>query len=122
MAEGYLRLLNPGIVIRSAGISVHDVNPLAVMVMAEDGIDISFQTSNHIDEYADTPFDVVLTVCDHANDVCPVFPYEAIRIHQNFIDPSGQTGEDDDVLPLYRQTRDAIKIYIHRISEVGFVL
>jgi len=122
MAEGYLRLLNPGIEIRSAGISVNGVNPLAVRVMAEDGIDISLQTSNHIDEYANTPFDVVLTVCDHANEVCPVFPYKTIRIHQNFIDPSGQTGEDEDVLPFYRQTRDAIKIYMHSISEEGFVL
>ncbi|RLD19573.1 MAG: arsenate reductase ArsC [Bacteroidetes bacterium] len=122
MAEGYLRLLNPAMEIRSAGIAVHGVNPLAVKVMAEDGVDISSQTSNNVDEYAGTPFDVVITVCDHANEVCPVFPYEAIRLHQNFIDPSRQTGRDDDVLPGYRQTRDAIKAYIQRISEAGFVL
>lgn len=58
----------------SAGVETHGVNPLAVRVMQEDGIDISGHTSNHVDEYASVPFDVVLTVCDHAKERCPYFP------------------------------------------------
>lgn len=108
--------------IRSAGIKVHGLNPLAVRVMSEDGIDIASQTSNHVDEYSKISFDVVITVCDHANEVCPVFPYQAIRIHQNFIDPSKREGADTDVLPAYRQTRDAIKKYIESLSNTGFAL
>ncbi len=122
MAEGYLNLFNPETEVRSAGIAVHGVNPLAVKVMAEDGIDISLHTSNHVDEYGDTTFDVVITVCDHANEVCPVFNSSTIRIHQNFSDPSKQEGADNEVLPEYRKTREAIKSFIQRLSESKFLL
>ena len=122
MAEGYLNLFNPKIEIRSAGIEVHGVNPLATKVMAEDGINISGHTSNHIDEFRDSSFDVVITVCDNANEVCPIFPAATIRLHQNFSDPSKQAGTEADVLPEYRKTRDAIKSYIHRISDSKFLL
>jgi arsenate reductase len=122
MAEGYLRLFNPQMKIRSGGIETHGVNPLAIKVMGEEGIDISSQTSNMVDEYADMHFDVVLTVCDHANEVCPVFPSESIRLHQNFTDPSKLQGTEEEVLPAYRKTRDEIKEYILKLSESNFIL
>jgi arsenate reductase (thioredoxin) len=122
MAEGYLNLFNPEIEVRSAGIEVHGVNPLAVKVMVEDGIDISSHTSNLVEEYVDTPFDVIITVCDHANEVCPVFSADAIRIHRNFIDPSKLSGPEEDFLPSYRKTRDAIKAYMLHLSESKFII
>jgi len=122
MAEGYLNLFNPGLVVRSGGIEVHGVNPLAVKVMAEDRVDISSHTSNLLEEYIDIPFDVVITVCDHAHEVCPVFPSNAIQIHQNFTDPSKQDGPEEDILPAYRKARDAIKAYMQLLSESNFFI
>jgi len=75
--------------IYSAGIEVHGVNPIAVEAMMDDGIDISMNSSNNVDEYVSINFDYIITVCDHANENCPFIPsMKAIRIHQNFIDPS----------------------------------
>lgn len=121
MAEGYLKQFNPDAQVKSAGIATHGLNPLAVKVMAEDGIDISYHTSNHVDEYIRINFDVVLTVCDHANEVCPVFPYPATKFHHNFVDPSKLPGTEEEVLPAYRETRDAIKEYVKKLSDSEFI-
>ena len=96
MAHGYLRnLLDKQAKIYSAGIENHGLNPYAVSVMKMDGIDISTNSSNLIDEYISIEFDYIITVCDHANETCPYIPLKnAVRIHKNFFDPSKIEDEE----------------------------
>ena len=119
MAEGYLRHFAQGKAeIYSAGVEVHGVNPTAIAIMREDGIDISGHTSNHIDEYADIAFDHIITVCDHARERCPYFAGIAQRHHQNFADPSKVTGTEEEVLQAYRDTRQMIKEYVRQFFNL----
>ena len=112
IAEGYLRHFAQGKAhIYSAGIETHGVNPKAVQVMAEDHIDISGHTSNHLDEYSPIPFDMVITVCDNANEACPFFPGKVERFHENFPDPAKANGNPDEILDEFRRVRDMIKVY-----------
>lgn len=112
IAEGYLRYFAAEKAqIFSAGIEVHGVNPKAVAVMNEDGIDLSAHTSNHIDEYAAIDFDFVITVCDNANENCPFFPARAQKFHHNFPDPAKATGTEAEILDSFRNVRDMIKKY-----------
>ncbi len=112
LAEGYLRhFAGTSASIYSAGIETHGLNPRAVRVMAEDGIDISAHTSNPIDEYQAIPFDAVITVCDHANEVCPYFPGKTARFHHNFPDPAKAKGTEEEIMNEFRRVRDLIKIY-----------
>ncbi|MBE7179217.1 MAG: arsenate reductase ArsC [Mucilaginibacter polytrichastri] len=122
MAEGYLRHFGAGLAnIYSAGIETHGLNPKAVSVMAEDGIDISKHTSNHIEEYADLPIDYVITVCDHAKEHCPYFPAKAEMLHQNFPDPAKQRGDEVDVMTAFRNVRDQIRTFCEEFvySKLG---
>ncbi len=113
LAEGYLKhFAQNKAKIYSAGIEVHGVNPRAIKVMAEDGIDISNQTSNNIEEYFDVPFDYVITVCDHAKESCPYFPTQAIKMHHNFPDPAKAVGTDEEIMAEFRNTRDLVKVYM----------
>lgn len=112
MAEGYLKHFAGNIAnIYSAGIETHGVNPKAIQVMAEDGIDISKHTSNNVDEYATIPFDYVITVCDNANENCPFFPTMAQRFHQNFPDPAKAWGNSGEIMDEFRKVREMIKTY-----------
>lgn len=112
IAEGYLRrFAGDAAEIYSAGIETHGVNPKAIQVMAEDHIDISGHTSNHVDEYAGIVFDAVITVCDNANEACPFFPGKAERFHYNFPDPAKATGTADEIIREFRKVRDMIKTY-----------
>ncbi len=112
MAEGYLRFYaGDKAQVYSAGIETHGVNPKAVQVMAEDHIDISKHTSNHLDEYNDIPFDMVITVCDNANEACPFFPGKVERFHKNFPDPAKASGTSEEIMDEFRRVRDMIKIY-----------
>jgi arsenate reductase (thioredoxin) len=112
LAEGYLRFFADNkALVYSAGIETHGVNPLAIYVMKEDGIDISSHTSNHVDEYRDIDFDYVITVCDNAKEQCPFFPSTAKKFHHNFSDPSKFIGSEQEVLNEFRRVRDLIKIY-----------
>ena len=112
MAEGWLRhYLSDKVNVYSAGIETHGVNPWAVAVMKEAGIDISNHTSNHIDEYRDIEFDLILTVCDHAKENCPYFPSHAKRVHNSFPDPAGATGSEEEIMDEFRKVRDIIKNY-----------
>ncbi len=79
--------------------------------MAEDHIDISKQTSNHVDEYISIPFDQVITVCDNANEACPFFPGKVERFHENFPDPAKATGTDQEIMDEFKRVRDLIKVY-----------
>src|SRR5436190_20959478 len=88
MAEGWARHLKVDVIdAYSAGVEPHGMNALAVNAMAEAGVDITGQRSKHVDELADVPLDYVVTVCDHANETCPVFPGNVKRIHVGFDDP-----------------------------------
>jgi arsenate reductase len=92
-------------------VETHGVNPRAIATMLEDGVDISKHTSNHVDEYRDVDFDIVLTVCDHAQEVCPYFPSRALRLHQNFPDPAKAKGSEEEVMQEFRRVREMIKTY-----------
>lgn len=121
LLHGYLRqLLGEKARVYSAGVQVHGLNPRAVRIMAEDGIDISHHTSNHVEEYAQVPFDYVLTVCDHANEVCPVFPSSAKKLHHNFPDPAKATGSEEDIMQQFRHVRDQVKQYAQDFAEANF--
>lgn len=110
LAQGYLQYFaGDRAEVLSAGVNPKGVNPLAIQVMAEDGIDISHHTSNHADEYVHIPFDYVITVCDNAREQCPFFPTVGERIHQSFPDPGHTPGED--ALTSFRRVRDLIKTY-----------
>jgi len=112
LAEGYLRhFAGDRAVIYSAGIETHGVNPKAIQVMAEDGIDISHHSSNNVDEYLSIPFDYVITVCDNASENCPYFPGTVKRFHHNFPDPAKATGTDEQVMDEFRRVREMIKNY-----------
>lgn len=112
MAEGFLRESGKDRVeVFSAGIMPQGVNPVATKVMKETGVDISFHTSNHVDEYCHVDFDYVITVCDHAKENCPHFASQGIYLHQNFIDPAKFKGGEREMLKIYRDVRDQIKIF-----------
>jgi len=112
IAEGYLRYFaGDNVEIRSAGIETHGVNPRAVAVMKEDGIDISHHVSSHVDEFRDIPFDYVITVCDHARESCPHFPTSARVFHHNFTDPAKAEGSEEEIMEIFRKVRDEIKEY-----------
>lgn len=110
MAEGLLRELGKGqFEVFSAGTEATHVRPLAIKAMAEKGIDISGQRSKVLTEYLGEPFDYVITVCDKANESCPVFPGARNRLHWSFPDPSKATGTEAEQLAVYSQVRDAIE-------------
>src|SRR6185312_14234026 len=112
IAEGYLQTFaGDKAAVYSAGIETHGVNPKAIEIMKEDGIDISNHTSNHIDEYRDIDFDYVITVCDNAKESCPYFPSNAIKFHYNFPDPAKAVGDEQEVMYEFRKVREMIKAY-----------
>jgi len=112
IADGYLKHFAQGKAnVYSAGVETHGVNPRAIAVMKEDGIDISQNTSNNVDEYLDIDFDFVITVCDNAKERCPYFPTNAQKFHYNFPDPAKAVGTEDEVMEEFRRVRGMIKEY-----------
>jgi len=112
IAEGYLKhFAGAKAAVYSAGIETHGVNPKAIETMKADGIDISAQTSNHINEYLDIDFDYMITVCDHAKESCPYFPTKAEKFHYNFPDPAKASGTEEEVREQFQAVRDMIKQY-----------
>jgi len=110
MAEGLLRHLGGGqFDAFSAGTQATHVRPHAVQAMAELGVDISSQESKTLDRYLDQSFDKVITVCDQANEACPVFFGAKQRLHWSLPDPSQAAGTEEEQLAVYRQVRDAIR-------------
>jgi len=109
MAEGFLRALAPDRVeVQSAGTEATRVHPLAIRVMQEAGVDLRGHTSKTLDRCLQEPWDYVITVCDSANERCPVFPRRTTRIHWSFEDPSRATGSDEEQLQTFRRIRDEI--------------
>ena len=119
MAHGYLNhFANGNATVYSAGIETHGLNPNAVSIMKEDRIDISSNTSNHVDEYNEIEFDFIITVCDHANENCPFIPSKnAKRFHHNFSDPSKLDGDAKAIHQAFTATRNEIKDYCNSFIE-----
>ena len=121
MAEGWThKLKSDCIEPYSAGIETHGLNPNAVRVMAEAGVDISGQRSKHLNELRDVEFDYVVTVCGHAHEHCPVFPGKAKIVHVAFDDPprlAANARTDEERLAPYRRVRDEIKQFIETLPE-----
>jgi len=113
MAEGFLRALAADrFEAASAGTEARGVNPLAARVMAESGIDLGAHTSKTLDRFLGEPWDHVITVCDSANEACPVFPGAAERLHWSFDDPSASRGTEAERLAVFRRVRDEINARI----------
>lgn len=116
MAEGWAKHLKKGeIEATSAGIERHGMNPYAVKVMEEAGVDMDGQFSKTVDELPDHAFDVVVTLCGHANETCPFFPGPVRRVHQGFDDPPGLCHgmtDEDEILAVYRRVRDEIRDFV----------
>ncbi len=93
----------------SAGTEPHGLNPKAVQVMAETGIDITTQTSDHLNKYDGQSFDYVITLCGDANEKCPLFMGGVKRLHMGFDDPPKATGSSEEVLAVYRRVRGEIR-------------
>ena len=118
IAEGYLRhFAGDKAQVYSAGVETHGVNPRAIAIMKEDGIDISGHTSNNIDEYREIDFDFVITVCDNARERCPYFPSRAQKFHYNFPDPAKATGTETEIMAEFRSVRDMIKTYSEQFVQ-----
>ncbi len=119
MAEGWARRLKADAVEPySAGIKPKALDPLAVRVMAEAGVDISTQRSKHLDEFKNAAFDFVVTVCDAANESCPLFPGKTKRMHRSFDDPprlATHAKTEADVLAVYRRIRDEIRSFVEQM-------
>jgi arsenate reductase (thioredoxin) len=118
MAEGFARHLGHGRVeAHSAGIAPSRLNPYAVLVMQEAGIDISGQQSKAFDWELARQMDVVVTVCGHANEACPVLPPEVHRLHWPLADPAAATGTDAEILATFREIRDQVEA---RVAELVY--
>lgn len=121
MAEGWCRHLKGDMIdAYSAGIETHGLNPNAVKVMAEAGVDISKHMSKHFDELEDVKFDYVITVCGHANENCPFFPGNTKVIHAGFDDPpklAKSAKSDEEALGHYRRVRDQIRDFVAKIPD-----
>jgi arsenate reductase len=122
MAEGWTRYLkNDQIKAYSAGVEPHGIDPRAVKVMAEVGIDISGQASKHVDTLQGIEFDYVITLCDQANESCPLFFGKTRRLHMGFDDPprlAADSPSEEAALQHYRRVRDEIKAFVERLPEV----
>lgn len=115
MAEGFLRSFDPKLQVFSAGTNPSDkVNPFAMQVMKEIGIDISRQYPKSVKQFIEQPFDYLITVCDNAKDICPVFVGQVKqRLHLSFEDPSEVRGTDTEVSQVFRSIRDEIRRAFH---------
>lgn len=122
MAHGYLaKILEGKARVYSAGIETHGLNEQAVAIMAEDGIDISGHTSNHVDEYEDVAWDYIITVCDHAKENCPYLPAEkAERLHRDFMDPSKIDGDETTRHAAFETARNSIREYCQDFKNEYF--
>ena len=116
MAEGFTRALkNDVLAAYSAGVEKHGVNPRAVAVMAEAGVDIAGQTSKLVSELPDVAFDYVVTLCGSAHDLCPFFPGPVKKVHAGFEDPpalAASAATEEEALGHYRRVRDAIREFV----------
>lgn len=122
MAEGWAKHLKSDVIeAYSAGIETHGLNPNAVTVMAEAGVDISEHKSENVNDLLHIQFDYVITVCGHANENCPFFPGKAKVVHKGFDDPPALAREmegEEEKLSCYRRVRDEIKTFVEALPEI----
>ena len=122
MAEGWARsLLGDRIEAHSAGTVAKGLDPLAVAAMAEVGVDISQQESKELSELGNLRFDLVITVCAHADEHCPVFPGETVKVHRGFDDPPALTrnsSSQEEALAVYRRVRDEIRAFTTSLPDL----
>ena len=111
MAEGLIANFFSKMQVYSAGTKPEKVNPFAVKAMAEMGIDISANVSNHADEYAHIDFDYVFTVCDNAKEICPIYSKAKQLVHHSFYDPADATGTEKEQLKVYVAVRNELSAY-----------
>lgn len=111
MAEGFLKSFGSNLEVYSAGTKPEKaVNPKAIQVMKEKGIDLSRNYPKSVDQFIEQPFDYVITVCDSAKETCPVFSGQVNhRLHMGFEDPAGTIGTDEEILDKFREVRDQIE-------------
>jgi arsenate reductase (thioredoxin) len=120
MAEGFLRTMaGDRFDVNSAGTERRPIHPLAIKVMAERGIDISGHTSKLLMGMMREPWDYVITVCDDANERCPLFPGTVKRLHWSLPDPSRATGTEEERLAVFRQVRDTIHARLEELLEAA---
>jgi arsenate reductase len=123
MAEGWARKLHGDrLDPYSAGTAPEGVDPRAIRVMREVGVDLSGHRSKHVDEMVGLPFDVVVTVCDNANERCPVFPGKIKRLHAGFDDPprfAAHAAHEEEALGHYRRVRDEIRAFVETLPTVA---
>lgn len=120
MAEAFLRsLYGNEYEAYSAGTEPTSVHPLAVQVMKEIGIDISSQKAKSVSEFVGREMDDVVTVCDHAKETCPFFPYGKRFHHQSFTDPAGFSGSREEKLAHFRQVRETIRSWVEKQFGAG---
>lgn len=118
MAEGWARRLGgESVTVQSAGIEAHGKNPRAIAVMTEAGIDISDQESTVVDDAMIGAADVVVTVCGHADEQCPVLPAGIRKIHWPLSDPAKASGTEDEIMAQFRETRDEVKSRVTALLE-----
>ncbi|MFO7716169.1 arsenate reductase ArsC [Desulfosarcina sp.] len=122
MAEGWANALKQDTLeAHSAGIEKHGLNPLAVRVMAEAGVDISRHVSKIVADLPEQPFDCVITLCDHANETCPMFSGQAKRMHAGFDDPPAlakNAQTEEEAISHYRRVRDEIRAYVEGLPDM----
>jgi len=122
MAEGWARLLKGDVIEPfSAGIETNGINPFAIKVMAEEGVDISWQHSKLVDELKDNEFDFVITLCGHARENCPFFTGKTKRFHMGFNDPlklAENAKNEEEALSHYRQIRDEIRVFVEKLPDI----
>jgi arsenate reductase len=121
MAEAWTRYLKGDIIEPySAGVDPHQVDPRAVRAMGEVGIDISGQKSKSVDALEDREFDYVITLCDNAQQSCPVFPAKTELVHVGFEDPpklAAEAADEDEAMGHYRRIRDEIRAFVEKLPE-----
>jgi len=121
MAEGFLRAVaGDRFEVESAGTEATRVHPLTIRAMGEAGIDLRAHTSKTVDRFLGQGWDYVITVCDSANERCPLFPGRTMRLHWSFDDPSSAQGTEEERLAVFRRLRDEIEARVRRwLAEIG---
>ncbi len=119
MAEGWLKSFDPRLQVLSAGTEpAKEVHPKAILVMAEAGIDLADAVPRKVDDFINDSFDYVITVCDHANETCPLFLGRVRhRLHIGFDDPARAAGSEAFIMQTFRRVRDEIRMHFFRLYQ-----
>ena len=112
MAEAFLKMYDKNLIVYSAGVEAHGLNPYMMKVMSEIGFDMKGHNSDTMEKYLDYDFDIVLTVCDNAEKKCPFLKGKHKHIHNSFLDPANSKGDDESKLKVYREVRDQISCFV----------